>query len=692
MSDSETRPIKVLMVAAEAVPFVKTGGLADVAGSLPRALNQAGAEVSVILPKYSKIPQEYRDQMELVAEFYVPLAWRQVYCGIQKLVYDGVTFYFVDNEDYFKREGGPYGYGDDGERFAYFSKAVCQAIMWVPELQVDVVHCNDWQAALIPVFLREFYRESDACNHVKVMFTVHNVKFQGQYGSDMMSNVLGLDGIPAAVQQLYRPDGSIDYMQGALCYSDSLTTVSPSYAVELQMPFYGEGLDGIFRRRNGILRGILNGIDVKAWNPASDALFSPNYDAATLDVKAECKRKLQEELGLDQDPTRPLVVMIGRLTNQKGLGLVRYAMDRIMSRGVQVAILGTGDPDQEEAFRYFAGAYPGKMAAVIDFDNALSHRMYAGGDILLMPSEFEPCGLSQMIAMRYGTLPVVRETGGLRDSVVPYNQFTGEGTGFSFANMNADEMYDALLGACEVFWTDQEAWRKLQVQAMSTDFSWSRAAVDYLDLYYGMHPEMERPAAPEPVAEAEPEPAKKPAAKRTRAKKPAAKKSAAEAKAAEPEAEPKPAAKKRTTRKSAAKKAAEAAKPEAKAEPAAEAKADEAAPTAEVKAGEPVVAEAKKPAAKKPAAKKTAAKKATTAAAATEQAVSESEPKAEVKPAPKKRATRKPAAKKAADADAKKAEPEAKAESGAPAAKPAKKPAAKGTGRTTKKSTGTAEK
>lgn len=491
MSDQVTRKIKILFAATEAVPFVKTGGLGDVAGSLPRSLNAAGAECSVILPKYASIPEEYQERMTHIADFYVPLAWRSVYCGIEKLTYQGVDFYFVDNEAYFKRDG-IYGYYDDGERFAFFSKAICEAIEKLPELQCDVLHCNDWQTALATVFLREFYQSSEACRHVKTVFTVHNVKFQGQYNDKVLEDVLGLADNPTASSQLYNGYGTIDYMKGALCYSDLITTVSPSYANELQMPFYGEGLDDIFRRRSSQLRGILNGIDVDLWNPATDKLIECNYDEDSLDRKAQDKAALQRELGLAEDPTRPLIVMIGRLTNQKGLGLVRYAMNHLMERGTQVAILGTGDKDQEDAFKYFDWTYGDQMVARIAFDNALSHRMYAGGDILLMPSEFEPCGLSQMIAMRYGTLPVVRETGGLQDSVVAYNKYTGEGTGFRFTNMNADEMANCVLDACEVFWTDKDAWIKLQRQAMETDFSWSRAAGTYMDMYRSLHPEIGR--------------------------------------------------------------------------------------------------------------------------------------------------------------------------------------------------------
>lgn len=483
--------MRVLFASSEAVPFVKTGGLADVAGSLPRALKHAGARVAVILPKYGSIPQEYRDRMKHVTDFNVPLAWRNDYCGIDKLTLQGLDFYFIDNESYFKRDG-LYGYYDDGERFAFFSKAICEAIAQVPELACDVLHCNDWQSALCPVFLREFYREIPACNQVRCVFTIHNVKFQGQYSFTVLDDVLGLGYIPAARDQLYYDRDSINYMKGALCYADALTTVSPSYAYELQMPFYGEGLDALFRRRSNVLSGILNGIDQSIWNPATDPMIEEDFSAADLSGKAACKRALQAELGLDEDPTRPLVVFVGRLTDQKGLGLVRYAMNALMRRGVQMAVLGTGDAEQEEALRYFAAAYSGQMCARIAFDNELSHRMYAGGDILLMPSEFEPCGLSQMIAMRYGTLPLVRETGGLADSVVPYNKFTGEGTGFTFANMNADEMLDTLLGACEIFWTKADTWTKLVRQAMAADFSWRRAANDYMDIYHGLHPEVIR--------------------------------------------------------------------------------------------------------------------------------------------------------------------------------------------------------
>lgn len=491
MAKRVRRKIRVLLAASEALPFAKTGGLGDVAGSLPRALKHAGAKVAVILPKYGTIPEQYRNQMRHIIDFYVPLAWRNVYCGVEKLTYQGIDFYFIDNEDYFRRDA-LYGYFDDGERYAFFSKAICEAITQLPELACDVLHCNDWQTALVSVFLREFYQGVEACRTIKTIFTVHNVMFQGQLSDRLLSEVLGLDSIPAAAHQLRSDERSINYMKAALLYSDTISTVSPTYARELQMPFYGCGLDGIFRERSWCLHGVLNGIDIDEWNPAQDKTIPQAFTTDDLSGKAACKTALQEELGLRVDAELPLIVMVGRLTNQKGLGLLRYAMERLMNNGVQMAILGTGDADQEGAFRYFDTTYGDMLCARIAFDGALAHRMYAAGDILLMPSEFEPCGLAQMIAMRYGTLPVVRRTGGLADSVASYNPETGEGTGFSFANMNADEMADCVLSACEVFRTNQPAWQSLMVQAMQADFSWNRAAEDYLSMYYDLHPEIIR--------------------------------------------------------------------------------------------------------------------------------------------------------------------------------------------------------
>ena len=619
MSDKK---MQVVFASAEAAPFVKTGGLGDVAGSLPRALVAAGADVIVMVPKYGTIASEYTDRMEHVADFYVSLGWRNEYCGLERLVIDGVTYLFIDNERYFKRDY-PYGFFDDGERFAFFSKAVTESLQHLPEgFQCDVLHCNDWHTALAPVFLREFYQGLPLYERVKTVFSIHNIAFQGQYADTILNDILGMAHIPNAARQLRCDERSINYMQGALDYSDAITTVSPSYAWEIQTPEYGEGLDGILRRRSNVLSGILNGIDTDAWNPATDPMIHANYSAADMSGKKACKAALQEELGLEVRDDRPLMVMVTRLTRQKGMDLVTYALDRILSGGVQVAVLGTGD--YEEPMRYFANKYPGTCAARITFDNALSHRMYAGADMFLMPSLFEPCGLSQMIAMRYGTLPVVRETGGLRDTVAPYNQFTGEGTGFTFANFNGDEMGDAVFRGARLYWDDHAAWDHLVQNAMAADFSWVRSADEYMNLYHNLHPEIDI-TKPEPVV-ADPEPAEP---------------TAVEAEPAAPEAT--------VAKAEPAPKAEQATEPADDAKAEAPAKAEEPAPEAEP-AAEPAKktaakkSTASKTAAKKPAARKTAATKSTATKAAEKPAAKATA----TKPAASKATATKPAASKAA--------------------------------------------
>lgn len=634
MADS-SKKMQIVFASAECAPFVKTGGLGDVAGSLPAALVRAGAEVIVMVPKYATIKDEYKAQMEHFSDFYVSLGWRNEYCGLEKLEHDGVTYMFIDNERYFARDY-PYGFFDDGERFAFFSKAITESLQHLPAgFECDILHCNDWQTALAPVFLREFYQGLPLYDRVKTVFSIHNVAFQGQFSDTVMEDILGVAHIPAAASQLRCDACSINYMLGALRYADAITTVSPTYANEIQTPEFGEGLDGVLRERSYALQGILNGIDVAGFDPATDKRIAANYTVEDRSGKAVCKAKLQEELGLEVRDDRPLMVMVTRLTRQKGMDLVMYALDRILAGGVQVAVLGTGDRDYEDGLRYFQDKYPGTMAARIEFDPALSQRMYAAADMFLMPSKFEPCGLSQIIAMRYGTLPIVRETGGLKDTVVPYNEFTGEGTGFSFSNFNGDEMGDAVFRAARLFWDNREAWNQLVTQAMSQDFSWTRSADKYLDLYFFMHPEIERPAAvvdePEAVAEpvaaeepkAEEKPAAKPAAKKTVTRKTTAKKATA-TKAAETKTT---AAKTTTTRKrttAAAKKAAEAeAAPEVKAETA-------------VKA--PAKAAAKKSTATKTKTKTTTAKKATatkTTKADTTKAASKTIPKTATKSAVK---------------------------------------------------------
>lgn len=634
-----SKKMQIVFASAECAPFVKTGGLGDVAGSLPAALVRAGAEVIVMVPKYATIKDEYKAQMEHFSDFYVSLGWRNEYCGLEKLEHDGVTYMFIDNERYFARDY-PYGFFDDGERFAFFSKAITESLQHLPAgFECDILHCNDWQTALAPVFLREFYQGLPLYDRVKTVFSIHNVAFQGQFSDTVMEDILGVAHIPAAASQLRCDACSINYMLGALRYADAITTVSPTYAGEIQTPEFGEGLDGVLRERSYALQGILNGIDVAGFDPATDKRIAANYTVDDRSGKAVCKAKLQEEMGLEVRDDRPLMVMVTRLTRQKGMDLVMYALDRILSGGVQVAVLGTGDRDYEDGLRYFQDKYPGTMAARIEFDPALSQRMYAAADMFLMPSKFEPCGLSQIIAMRYGTLPIVRETGGLKDTVQPYNEFTGEGTGFSFTNFNGDEMGDAVFRAARLFWDNREAWNQLVTQAMSQDFSWTRSADKYLDLYFFMHPEIERPAGvtdvaavdepaaaeepkaeEKPAAKAEVKPDAKPAAKKTTVRKTTAKKATTtKAAASKTSAAKATTAKASTTRKrttAAAKKAAEAeVAPEVKAEPAAKAPA--------------------KTAAKKTTAKKATAAKSTTTKAATTKAAAKTTPKAAAKPAVK---------------------------------------------------------
>ena len=647
MADS-SKKMQIVFASAECAPFVKTGGLGDVAGSLPAALVRAGAEVIVMVPKYATIKDEYKAQMEHFADFYVSLGWRNEYCGLEKLERDGVTYMFVDNERYFARDY-PYGFFDDGERFAFFSKAITESLQHLPAgFECDILHCNDWQTALAPVFLREFYQGLPLYDRVKTVFSIHNVAFQGQFSDTVMEDILGVAHIPAAASQLRCDACSINYMLGALHYADAITTVSPTYAGEIQTPEFGEGLDGVLRERSDALQGILNGIDVAAFDPATDKRIAANYTVEDRSGKAVCKAKLQEELGLEVRDDRPLMVMVTRLTRQKGMDLVMYALDRILSGGVQVAVLGTGDRDYEDGLRYFQDKYPGTMAARIEFDPALSQRMYAAADMFLMPSKFEPCGLSQIIAMRYGTLPIVRETGGLKDTVQPYNEFTGEGTGFSFSNFNGDEMGDAVFRAARLFWDNRDAWNQLVTQAMSQDFSWTRSADKYLDLYFFMHPEIERPAAVEAATAVE-EPVADEAEPAATVKEPAV--------AEEPKAEEKPV----------------------------EAKPVKADPEVKVEATpepEPEVKPAAKPATKKTTTRKATAKKATTTKATASKTTAAKATTAKASTT-RKRTTA--AAKKANEVEA---APEVKAAAEAkPAAKAPAKTAAKKTAATTKKAT-----
>ena len=689
------KKMQIVLASAEAAPFVKTGGLGDVAGSLPRALVEAGAEVIVMVPKYGSIAEEYKSRMEHLCDFYVSLGWRNEYCGLERLDQDGVIYLFVDNEHYFNRSY-PYGFFDDGERFAFFSKAICESLQHLPEgFTCDVLHCNDWHTALAPVFLREFYQGLPLYERVKTVFSIHNIAFQGQYSDTILNDILGLAHIPAAASQLRCDDRSINFMMGALHYADAITTVSPTYAQEIQTPEYGEGLDGILRDRSISLQGILNGIDTDAWNPATDPMITANYSLSDMSGKAACKHALQEELGLEVRDDRPLMVMVTRLTRQKGMDLVTYALDRILSGGVQVAILGTGD--YEEPVRYFANKYPGTCAARITFDNALSHRMYAGADLFLMPSLFEPCGLSQMIAMRYGTLPVVRETGGLRDTVQPYNQFTGEGTGFTFANFNGEEMGDAVFRGARLFWDDRTGFDTLVKNAMSSDFSWAKSAHAYIDLFRWLRPDTDAfpPVVEEPKTKAkaeakpapapapkdavkaeavekaapEPKPAPAPKAEVKAAPEPAPAPKVEEAAAEKPEAKPaekKPAVKRTTTKKAATTKSTTA-------------KTGTAAKTTAVKAASKASSAKSTTTAKTATAAKTTTAKATTTSKATTAAKTTATKTATAKKSStaKATATKKTTAKKTT----------ATAKTSTAEAKPAEKSTAKPKASTTKKTT-----
>ena len=473
--------MKILFASPEVAPFIKTGGLADVAGSLPQALAKEGHEVKVILPLYEGIGQEWRSQMTFLKYFNVTLSWRQVYCGVFQLERDGVTYWFVDNEYYFKR-WQIYGHFDDCERFAYFSRAVIETpgqLDWAP----DIIHCNDWQTALVPVYLlEEKYRIPQLAN-AKSVFTIHNIEYQGRYGEQVLKDVIGLDA-GYFNEGMLAYFGDVNLMKGAIMASNFVTTVSPTYAQELRTPFYAKGLDGVINQQAGKIEGILNGIDMELYDPATNPGLAANFTTKSLvKGKKQCKLALQKAVGLQENPDVPIIACISRLVGHKGFSLVTDVLHEIMGMDVQMVVLGTGDWQYEEAFRHAQSQYPGRFAAQLTYSAPLSTMIYAGADIFLMPSISEPCGLSQIIAMRFGTVPVVRETGGLKDTVTPYNKFTGEGRGFTFSNINAGDMVWVLREAVDLYHSNKEAWRGLQRAGMTADFSWTNSAKQYLDIY-----------------------------------------------------------------------------------------------------------------------------------------------------------------------------------------------------------------
>ena len=472
--------MKLFFAASEVAPFIKTGGLADVAGSLPNALAKLGHDVRVILPLYSAIPAMWRRQMTFLKSFHFPLSWRNAYCGLFSLAYQGLTYYFIDNEYYFQREG-LYGQFDDGERFAYFSRAVVEVpiqLGWSP----DIIHCNDWQTSLVPVYLLEARHREPLLMHTKSVFTIHNIEYQGQFDRNILGDVLGLD------ESYFREDmlsyyGDVNLVKGAIYAADYITTVSPTYAKELQYAFYAHGLEGVIADNYHKFTGILNGIDMEHNNPATDPFLPAPYSAADPSGKAACKAALQEKLGLNVDPDVPIIACISRLVAHKGYELVTAAFPKILEHYVQFVVLGTGDWGIESFFRMAAQEYPGRVSANLMYSAELASQLYAGADLLLMPSISEPCGLSQMIAMRYGTVPIVRLTGGLKDSVPSYNPTTVTGLGFTFGSITPGDLLGAIDRGLEAYETDRPNWAALMKRGMTTDFSWDQSAAAYEKVY-----------------------------------------------------------------------------------------------------------------------------------------------------------------------------------------------------------------
>lgn len=500
--------MKILFAASECVPFAKTGGLADVVGALPKELNRAGADVRVILPLYREMGSEWRSRLEHVLYFYVNLGWRRQYCGVEKCVYNGVTFYFIDNEYYF---GRPYIYGlggDEGERFAFFCRAVLEALPQIDFIP-DVLHCHDWQTGLIPALLEAQYRTLPLYKNIRTVYTIHNLQYQGIFPIPQIEDLVSLGGWAYDSDHL-EFFGQCSFMKGGIVFSDAVTTVSPTYSQEIQTSYYGEKLDGLMRKRADVLSGVLNGIDTTEYDPETDPLIAEHYSADTFDKKVNNKLALQQELGLEVNADIPMIGMVGRLSGQKGLDLLERVLDEIVATGAQLVVLGKGEERYADLLSWAQWKYSGKVAARIEMNNALAHKIYASSDLFLMPSMFEPCGLSQMIAMRYGTVPIVRETGGLRDTVLSYNEFTGEGSGFTFFNYNAHDMLHVVERAVRYYNEHKDIFRSIAVKDMRGNYGWDRSAEKYLDIYRQFVPGEK----PEAVETAEEKPVK-----RTRTKK-----------------------------------------------------------------------------------------------------------------------------------------------------------------------------
>ena len=466
---------KILFCASECTPFISSGGLGDVAGSLPNALCKAGMDCRIVLPLYGDMSEEYRSRLEYVTSFNVELAWRNQYCGLFRLVKDNVTYYFLDNEYYFKRSG-LYGFYDDGERFAFFSRAILEMLKNC-DFAPDIIHCNDWQTALTNVFINVFYRSDPKFARIKTLFTIHNIQYQGKYGLDMLNDVLGIGEENAGLVEY---NGCVNYMKGAIVCSDRVNTVSPTYSREILDPWYGHGLDGLLRENSSKLQGILNGIDTVGYDPSGDPGIAANYSASDFqDHKAECKKALISEFGLDDDGS-PVIAIVSRLADHKGIDLVSQVLEYMLLSNIHVVVLGSGEYAYENMFRVFAAKYPSRCGVRIGFDSALARRIYAGADMFLMPSKSEPCGLSQMIALRYGTIPIVRVTGGLADTITDCGDSSGNG--FTFQSYNAHDMLDALLRAKKAY-DNKGLWKDIVTRAMKCDFSWTQSAQSYIALY-----------------------------------------------------------------------------------------------------------------------------------------------------------------------------------------------------------------
>lgn len=472
--------MRVLFVASEANPFIKSGGLGDVAGALPKALAQKGADVRVIIPKYKDINWEVKEKLRFIKSFNVSVGWRERYCGVWECLYNGVTYYVLDNEQYFYRDG-MYGFYDDAERFAFFDRAVLDTLREI-DWQPDLIHCNDWQTGMLPVLLKFEYKRKDRFYwNMKCVYSIHNIAFQGVFDPNILPELFGFD-LELYENTALKFDNGVSFMKGGLYYSDIITTVSNSYAGEIQTPQYGERLDGVLRERAYALRGIINGIDYDEFNPKEDKYLSQNYDVNSIEDKALNKIELQKDLRLNIDANIPMIGMVTRLTSQKGIDLLVNILDRLLQQNMQLVILGTGDKHYEDHFKWLNHRYAGKVSANIKFDNALANKIYAASDMFLMPSLFEPCGLGQLIALRYGTIPIVRETGGLKDTVIPYNEYTGYGNGFSFVNYNEDELYNIIQYAVLIY-SNKEKWNGLVKNAMNSDNSWNKSADIYLNMY-----------------------------------------------------------------------------------------------------------------------------------------------------------------------------------------------------------------